>query len=83
MLACPTAGYYISHGGGWDRDYRTSLFLNWNMRTEASLSSTVRKGFGFPVKLVVYAQGTAVARYFEVEEPIYEDEIKQGPPPHS
>jgi len=66
-------GYYISHGGGWDRDYRTSLFLNWNMRTEASLSSTVRKGFGFPVKLVVYAQGTGVARYFEVEEPIYEE----------
>ena len=28
----------------------------------------MRKGFGFPVKLVVYAQGTAVARYFEVEE---------------
>jgi len=66
-------GYYMSHGGGWDRDYRTTLMLNWNMQTEASLTSMVRSGFGFPVKLVVYAQGTAVARYFEVEEPIYED----------
>merc|ERR1719491_803215 len=66
-------GYYVSHGSGWDRDYRTTLYINWNMRSEASLTSKIRRGFGFPVKLVVYAQGTAVARYFEVEEPIFED----------
>jgi len=54
-------GFYTRSlsGGG------PTLFINWTMQTMADLSSSMRAGWGFPVRLRVYACGTAVARYRE------------------
>ena len=62
--------YYNNRGGGADRDYVCTLVINWTLDTHAILSSENRKGYGCDLKLGVFACGTAVARYFEVEEPI-------------
>ena len=63
--------YYMGRGG-WDRDYVCTLFINWTMRSGATLTSAMRTGWGFPVQIGVYAQGTAVARYYEVDVPVYD-----------
>ena len=63
--------YYMGRGG-WDRDYVCTLFINWTMRSGATLTSAMRTGWGFPVQIGIYAQGTAVARYYEVDVPVYD-----------
>lgn len=64
--------YYLGRRT-WDpRNYVTTLFINWTMQSHANLTSTMRTGFGCPVTLSVYACGTALARYYQREEPIYD-----------
>merc|ERR1719146_568240 len=67
--------HYMHHGGGWERDYACTLYINWTCNTHATLrngpkadGSPTRPGYGCDVKLGVFACGTAVAQYFEVED---------------
>jgi len=60
--------YYYNHGGGWSRDYVCTLFINWTLNTHAKMRTETRQGYGCDLKLGVFASGTAVARYYEVEE---------------
>ena len=66
-------GHYMNHGHWASRDYNQTLLINWCMETEAVLSTTSRPGVGHPLKLKVYACGTAIARYYQVHTPVYED----------
>ena len=63
---------HYMHRGSWDRDYMCSLYINWTLNTHAILNTETRQGYGCALKLGVFACGTAVARYFEVEEAIEE-----------
>ena len=65
---------HFNNQGGWDRDYVCTLVINWTLNTHATLRSETRPGYGCDLKLGVFACGTAVARYFEVEEPIRDEE---------
>lgn len=69
--------HYLSHGGAWDRDYVCSLYINWTLNTHALLRTETRSGYGCALKLGVFASGTAVARYFEVEDR-HEDRNEEG-----
>lgn len=72
--------YYLGRrAGGWGRHYPVTLVINWTMQSEAVLSTTMRSGWGVPIELSVYACGTAVARYWEEDVPIYEQR-PCGPP---
>jgi len=44
------------------------LYINWTLNTHALLRTETRMGYGCDLKLGVFASGTAVARYYEVEE---------------
>lgn len=48
--------------------------MNWTMNTSASLRTETRAIPGTALTLGVYAAGTAICRYFEVETPIYREE---------
>ena len=64
--------YYMGYGGGWGRDYVTTLYINWTMQSHADLSTETRKGYGCDLRLGVYATGTAVARYYENDVAVYD-----------
>ena len=68
--------YYMHYGGGWSRDYVCTLYINWTMNTHAQIRTETRTGYGCELKLGVFACGTAVARYYEVEEPIYQEDAE-------
>lgn len=70
--------HYLSHSSlGLGRSYAATLFLNWTMQTSAVLSTETRgahpslQAWGQPIRLNVYACGTAIARYYQDEEPVY------------
>jgi len=65
--------YYLGRSG-FDRDYVCTLFINWTLNTEAIIKTQTRTGYGCDLKLGVYACGTAVARYYEVENEVRDDE---------
>ena len=71
--------YYMSHGSGWGRTmYAHTMFINWTMRNSAVITSPqgLRKGFGVPIEIGVFAQGTAVAQYWLEMKPIYETDAE-------
>ena len=60
---------------GWgSRVYSHSMLINWTMRNSAVITSPLglRKGFGVPIEIGVFAQGTAVAQYYLETKPVYE-----------
>ena len=62
--------HYLSHGSqGWGHsNYRYTMVINWTMRSSAVLTSSSRKGFGVPIEIGVFAQGTAVAQYYRDQD---------------